>query len=275
MIPELAKRTRAPDSPMVGGDELLRRTLLQPIGGVLLRRANAAATPAVVTKAFRGREESAVLFYERCMVCLLPCLICVVARLRGRGAVVGCSEQSTYVYLVRRPERLVCGPLCYLASVGTMRRRTCRYHHLQARTFSMGVPLAAGNNNVSFRVVPRASGEKVDHFEMVYFLTAFMVGVFSACCTIHMLLLCCCCLHIINHPGLSIQYLLLSQSLRTNPTLDSANFRGHRLTYATYRATRSASSRLLLFAVSFRPPPSPLIGAESKLCSDPLSPLLA
>ena len=34
-----------------------------------------------------------------------------------------------------------------------------------------------------------------------------------------------------NHPGLSIQYLLLSQSLRTNPSLDSANFRGHRLTY--------------------------------------------
>ena len=26
-------------------------------------------------------------------------------------------------------------------------------------------------------------------------------------------------------------YLLLSQPLRTNPTLDSANFRGHRLTY--------------------------------------------
>ena len=42
---------------------------------------------------------------------------------------------------------------------------------------------------------------------------------------------CCCCLHIINHPGLSTQYLLLSQSLRTNPTLDSADFRGHRLTY--------------------------------------------
>ena len=41
---------------------------------------------------------------------------------------------------------------------------------------------------------------------------------------------CCCCLHIINHPGLSSQYLLLSQPLRTNPTLDSANFR-HRLTY--------------------------------------------
>ena len=37
---------------------------------------------------------------------------------------------------------------------------------------------------------------------------------------------CCCCLHIINHPGLSSQYLLLSQPLRTNPTLDSANFRG-------------------------------------------------
>ena len=34
-----------------------------------------------------------------------------------------------------------------------------------------------------------------------------------------------------NHPGLSIQYLFLSQSLRTNPSLDSANFRGHRLTY--------------------------------------------
>ena len=29
------------------------------------------------------------------------------------------------------------------------------------------------------------------------------------------------CLHIINHPGLSSQYLLLSQPLRTNPTLDS------------------------------------------------------
>ena len=41
----------------------------------------------------------------------------------------------------------------------------------------------------------------------------------------------CCCLHIINHPGLSIQHLLLSQSLCTNPTLDSADFRGHRLTY--------------------------------------------
>ena len=26
---------------------------------------------------------------------------------------------------------------------------------------------------------------------------------------------CCCCLHIINHPGLSFQYLLLSQPLRT------------------------------------------------------------
>ena len=34
-----------------------------------------------------------------------------------------------------------------------------------------------------------------------------------------------------NHPGLSSQYLLLSQPLRTNPILDSANFRGHRLTY--------------------------------------------
>ena len=42
---------------------------------------------------------------------------------------------------------------------------------------------------------------------------------------------CCCCLHIINHPGLSTQYLLLSQPLRTNPTLDSANFRGDRLTH--------------------------------------------
>ena len=42
---------------------------------------------------------------------------------------------------------------------------------------------------------------------------------------------CCCCLHIINHPGLSLQYLLLSQSLCTTPTLDSADFRGHRLTY--------------------------------------------
>ena len=43
---------------------------------------------------------------------------------------------------------------------------------------------------------------------------------------------CCCCrLHILNHPGLSIQYLFLSQSLRTNPTRDSANSRGHRLTY--------------------------------------------
>ena len=42
---------------------------------------------------------------------------------------------------------------------------------------------------------------------------------------------CCCCLHIIHHPGLSTQYLLLSQPLRTNPTLDSADFRGHRLTY--------------------------------------------
>ena len=31
---------------------------------------------------------------------------------------------------------------------------------------------------------------------------------------------CCCCLHIIKHPGLSSQYLLLSQLLRTNPTLD-------------------------------------------------------
>ena len=40
-----------------------------------------------------------------------------------------------------------------------------------------------------------------------------------------------CCLHIINHPGLSIQYLLLSQSLCTTPKLDSADFRGHRLTY--------------------------------------------
>ena len=45
-----------------------------------------------------------------------------------------------------------------------------------------------------------------------------------------LLFCCCCCLHIKNHPGLSIQYLLLSQSLRTNPALDSANFRGHRLT---------------------------------------------
>ena len=42
---------------------------------------------------------------------------------------------------------------------------------------------------------------------------------------------CCCCLHIINHPGLSTQHLLLSQPLRTNSTLDSADFRGHRLTY--------------------------------------------
>ena len=41
----------------------------------------------------------------------------------------------------------------------------------------------------------------------------------------------CCCLHILNHPGLSTLYLLLSQPLRTNPTLDSADFRGHRLTY--------------------------------------------
>ena len=32
-------------------------------------------------------------------------------------------------------------------------------------------------------------------------------------------LLSCCCLHTINHPGLSTQY-LLSQSLRTSPTLD-------------------------------------------------------
>ena len=36
------------------------------------------------------------------------------------------------------------------------------------------------------------------------------------------------CRHIINHPGLSTQYLLLSQFSRTNPTLDSADFRGHR-----------------------------------------------
>ena len=43
---------------------------------------------------------------------------------------------------------------------------------------------------------------------------------------------CCWCLHIINHPGLSTQYLLLvSQPLRTNPTLDSADFRGHRPTH--------------------------------------------
>ena len=45
------------------------------------------------------------------------------------------------------------------------------------------------------------------------------------------LLLLCCCLRIISHPGLSTQYLLLSQPLRTNPTLDSADFRGHRQTY--------------------------------------------
>ena len=51
-------------------------------------------------------------------------------------------------------------------------------------------------------------------------------SVTSCCCCC-----CCCCRHIINHPGLSTQYLLLSQSLRTNPTLDSADFRGHRLTY--------------------------------------------
>ena len=31
---------------------------------------------------------------------------------------------------------------------------------------------------------------------------------------------CCCFLHIKNHSGLSIQYLLLSQPLRTNPTLE-------------------------------------------------------
>ena len=29
---------------------------------------------------------------------------------------------------------------------------------------------------------------------------------------------CCCCLHIICHPGLSTQYLLLSQPLRTTET---------------------------------------------------------
>ena len=41
----------------------------------------------------------------------------------------------------------------------------------------------------------------------------------------------CCCLHIKKYPGLSIQHhLLLSQLPRTNPTLDAANFRGHRLT---------------------------------------------
>ena len=37
--------------------------------------------------------------------------------------------------------------------------------------------------------------------------------------------------HYIDHPGLSSPFLLLSQPLRTNPTLDSANSRGHRLTY--------------------------------------------
>ncbi|CAN0506805.1 unnamed protein product, partial [Ectocarpus sp. 8 AP-2014] len=43
---------------------------------------------------------------------------------------------------------------------------------------------------------------------------------------------CCCCLHIKNHPGLSIQYLFLSPSLRTHPTLDTAGFlRGHSLIY--------------------------------------------
>ena len=36
----------------------------------------------------------------------------------------------------------------------------------------------------------------------------------------------------INHPRLSTQYLLLSQPLcTTTPTLDPADFRGHRLTY--------------------------------------------
>jgi hypothetical protein len=32
-----------------------------------------------------------------------------------------------------------------------------------------------------------------------------------------------------NYPSLSAQYLFLSQSLRTNPTLDVVSFRGHRL----------------------------------------------
>ena len=40
---------------------------------------------------------------------------------------------------------------------------------------------------------------------------------------------CCCCLHNKNYSrGLPFQYLLLSQPLRTNPTLDRAKFRGHR-----------------------------------------------
>jgi len=38
-------------------------------------------------------------------------------------------------------------------------------------------------------------------------------------------------LHIENHPGLSIQCLLLSPPLRTSPTLDATDFRGQRLTY--------------------------------------------
>ena len=35
----------------------------------------------------------------------------------------------------------------------------------------------------------------------------------------------------LSHPGLSVQHLVLSQHLRTNPKLDAANFRGHRLTH--------------------------------------------
>ena len=60
----------------------------------------------------------------------------------------------------------------------------------------------------------------------------------SCCC-------CCCrCLHIINHPGLSSQYLLLSQPLRTNPTLDSANFRGQQ--HHVENTSRQDKSRLLI-----------------------------
>ena len=42
---------------------------------------------------------------------------------------------------------------------------------------------------------------------------------------------CSCFLHVKNHPGLSFQYLLLSQPLSTTPTLDTANLCGNRLTF--------------------------------------------